>query len=170
MPIFEFYCPENHTVYQFLARSHELREAVPVCPDNPAYTMHKQVSRFAIVGKAREETDGDPFANLDDSQMEALLAGMEGDMGALDAENPDPRQLGRLMNKMTEVMGDKVPVELKEIAKRLQAGEDPGKLEAEFSGLDGGDDLFTQVKKWVGRNQGPVRNPKLYDMGDWLRP
>lgn len=168
MPIYEFYCPENHTLYQFLARSPELRDAVPRCPDNPDYAMHKQVSRFAIVGKAREETEGDPFANLDDAQMDSLLAGMEGEMGALDAENPDPRQLGRLMNKMTEVMGDKVPTELKEIAKRLQAGEDLGKLESEFAGMDGDSDLFNQVKKWVGRDRGPVRNPRLYDMSDWV--
>ena len=36
MPIYEFYCPDNHTVYQFLARSLALGDKTPRCPVNPA--------------------------------------------------------------------------------------------------------------------------------------
>lgn len=170
MPIYEFYCPENHTVYQFLARSLAYRDKVPECPDNAAYTLQKQISRFAIVGKAMEETDADPFAGLSDEQMESILGDMEGEMGAMDDDNPDPRQMGRLMRKMTEVMGDKAPAQLRDLVKRLESGEDPEKLEADFGDLDeGGADLFTQVKKILGHHRGPARNPKLYEMSEWVK-
>lgn len=171
MPIYEFYCPENNTVYQFLARSLSYRDKTPQCPDNTAFSMQRQVSRFAIVGKAKEENQHDPFAGLDDAKMEALMADLEHDMGALDDDNSDPRQLGRLMRKMTEVMGDKAPAELREVVRRLEAGEDPEKLESEFGGMDAGEDgdIFSQVKKIFHGQRGPVRNPKLYEMSEWVR-
>ncbi|WP_243838714.1 cytochrome C [Prosthecobacter fusiformis] len=131
--------------------------------------MQKQISRFAIIGKAKEETPDDPFAGLDDSKMEALMADMERDMGGMDDDNPDPRQLGRFMRKMTEVMGDKAPAELREMVKRLEAGEDPEKLESEFGGLEGEDgDIFSQMKKIIHTNRAPVRNPNLYEMSEWV--
>lgn len=170
MPIYEFYCPDNNTVYQFLARSLAYGDQVPKCPDNPHFRLEKQVSRFAIIGKAREETEGDPFDGLDDDKMDALMADMEGEMAALDDENPDPRQLGHFMRKMTDVMGDKAPRELREMVKRLEAGEDPEKLESEFGDIGGpeGDALFAQVKKLMLGSRPPVRNPKLYEMSEWL--
>lgn len=169
MPIYEFYCPENHTVYQFLARSLAYQQAVPKCPDNPGFTLQRQVSKFAIIGKAKEETGNDPFAGLDDAQMESLMADMEGEMGALDDDNPDPKQLGRFMRKITDLMGDRTPPELREMVKRLESGEDPEKLESEFGDLDGaeGDALFVQMKKMIKGSRGPARNPKLYEMSEW---
>jgi hypothetical protein len=174
MPIYEFYCPDNNRLYQFLSRSLALRDRTPQCPDNPAFRMEKRVSRFAIIGKAREESEDDPFADIDDAKMEALMADMEKDMTGLDENNPDPRQLGHFMRKMTDLMGDKAPPELREIVKRLESGEDPEKLESEFSDLTGdeegaSDALFSQViKKIRAHRPQPVRDPKLYEMMDYL--
>ncbi len=170
MPIYEFYCPENNTVYQFLARSLAYGNKVPSCPDNPAFNLQKQVSRFAIIGKAKENLEGDPFAGLDEEKMDALMLEVEGEMGAIHEDNPDPKQLGHLMRKMTDLMGDKTPPELREMVKRLEAGEDPEKLEAEFGGLGetGEVDLFATVKKIVQGNRVPIRNPKLYEMREWV--
>src|SRR4051812_8706694 len=108
MPIYEFYCPDNHKIYSFLARSLAYGERTPRCPENSAYRLEKRVSRFAFLRGAKEETADDPFAGMDDSKMEALMADMERDMAGFDDSNPDPRQMGRLMRKMTEAMGDKV--------------------------------------------------------------
>ena len=171
MPIYEFYCPDNHKLYQFLARTAAQRDVVPRCPDNPAFKLQKQVSRFAIIGKAKEDDGQDPFAGLDDEKMEAMMSGLEGDMGALDEENPAPRQLGRLMRRMTDFMGGKTPPMLLEMARRLEAGEDPEKLEGEFGGMDEGGEgeaLFAEMKKMIRHARGPARDPKLYEMSDWL--
>lgn len=174
MPIYEFYCPDNHTLYQFLARTQAHRDALPRCPDNPAFRMEKRVSRFAIIGKAREESEEDPFAGIDDSKMEALMADMEKSMSGMDESNPDPRQLGHFMRKMTDLMGDKTPPELREIVKRLESGEDPEKLESEFGDLTGdeegaSDALFSQVLKKVRSHRAtPTRDPRLYEITDYL--
>jgi len=174
MPIYEFYCPQNHTLYQFLARSLAWRDRVPACPDNPAFVLEKRVSRFAVVGRAKEESADDPFAGIDEAQMESLMTGMEGQMEGLDTEHPDPRQLGHFMRKMTEMMGAKTPPALQEMVKRLEAGEDPEKLESEFGLGDlgegaEGDAIFNEVKKIIRNARQPLRDPKLYEMSEWVR-
>lgn len=172
MPIYEFYCPDNHTIYQFLARSLADRDSVPVCPDNPDFVLQKRVSSFAVIGRAKEDTDGDPFADIDDAGMERLMAEMESDMGSIDSENPDPRQMGHFMRKMTDLMGDKAPPELREVVRRLESGEDPEKLESEYTDLEQSveaEALFSQVKKIIRGSKQPVRDPKLYELRDWVK-
>ena len=41
MPIYEFYCPDNHRIYSFLARSLALAGRIPRCPENPDYRLVK---------------------------------------------------------------------------------------------------------------------------------
>jgi hypothetical protein len=172
MPIYEFYCPDNNKLYSFLARSLSMKDKLPRCPDGEGLRMERRVSRFAVIGKAKEDTTDDPFAGIDESKMDAFMAEMERDMGGLDEENPDPRQLGHFMRKMTDVMGDKTPPELREMVRRLEAGEDPEKLEEQFGGLDegeAGDAMFSQlVARVKAARKEPVRDPKLYEMRDFV--
>lgn len=170
MPIYEFYCPDNHRVYQFLARSPAQRGRLPLCPDNPDFRMEKQVSRFAVLGRAREE-ENDPLAGLDEAGMESVMEDLATEMDGLDEENPDPRRLGHCLRRLTDVMGDKAPPLLREAVRRLEAGEDPEKLEAELGGEAGGDDLLlADVQRLVRQARAPQRDPKLYDLADWLPP
>lgn len=176
MPIYEFYCPDNNKLYSFLARSLALKDKTPLCPDGAALRMERRVSRFAITGKAKEETADDPFAGIDESKMDAFMEEMERDMAGMDENNPDPRELGHFMRKMTDVMGSNTPPELREMVRRLEAGEDPEKLESEF-GVGSGegeesaaaDALFSQMwKKARASRREPIRDPKLYEMRDFL--
>ena len=174
MPIYEFYCPDNHTVYQFLARSLAYRETTPRCPVNPAFRMEKRVSKFAFLRGAKEPAEGDPFEGMDETKMEAMMADLERDMAGMDENNPDPRQLGHLMRKMTDVMGDKAPPEMREMIRRLEAGEDPEKLESEFGDLgeggegEGGDFFSQTVKKLKAGLRAPKKDTKLYEMSEWV--
>lgn len=169
MPIYEFYCPANNKLYSFLARSLAYRDQVPQCPDNPALPLEKRVSGFAIIGKAKEEQENDPFAGIDDAKMETLMEDMEGEMSGMDDANPDPRQLGRFMRKMTDLMGDKTPPELRDMVRRLEAGEDPDKLESDYGDMDGSDEaLFSQMKTIIRNARPPIRDPKLYEIRDYL--
>ena len=58
MPIYEYYCPDNHTIYQFYAKTLAQGRTTPPCPDNPAFPLRKVVSSFAITsggGGAEED-------------------------------------------------------------------------------------------------------------------
>lgn len=174
MPIYEFYCPDNHTVYQFFARTLGYREKTPRCPENPAFRMEKRMSKFAFIKGVGEPVAGDPFEGMDDTKMEAMMADLERDMAGMDENNPDPRQLGHVMRKMTDALGDKAPPEMREMIRRLEAGEDPEKLESEFGdlgeGAEGeGGDIFTQtVKRLKAGLRAPKRDAKLYEMSEWV--
>jgi hypothetical protein len=76
---------------------------------------------------------------------------------------------------MTDALGDKAPPEMREMIRRLEAGEDPEKLESEFGDLGegegegDGDGLFAQtVKKFKAGMRAPKRDAKLYEMSDWV--
>ena len=177
MPIYEFYSPDNHKLYQFFARSLAYHDNIPLCPDNPAFRMERRLSRFAIIGKAKEDTADDPFGGMDETKMETFMAEMERDMGGMDEANPDPRQLGRFMRKMTDLMGDRTPESLQEMVRRLEAGENPEKLEEQFGGMnseDGmnsaADSLWDTVKKSIkALSPPPQRDPKLYEFSEHMR-
>lgn len=137
--------------------------------------MERVLSRFAVTGRAKEKAEENPA----DPRMEKMMAEMEREMSSMDDKNPDPRQLGRLMRKMTEATGQKVPAEMEQMLRRLESGEDPEKLEEEFGeSLDGlGDEgfgsdpesaEFSSSIKAVFKKRKPSRDPKLYELQDFI--
>lgn len=179
MPIYEFYCPKNHKIYSFLARSLEMGGRVPRCPENPAYPMEKRVSGFAVTGRAKEP-GGDGGDDFDDPRLEAAMAQMESEFSGLDEENPDPRQLAHLMRRMSDLTGEKLPEAMKEMVERMEKGEDPEKLEEEYGDLmDEGDESGPgdddtegfgggKAARVFRRHRAPRRDPVLYEMSEYL--
>lgn len=192
MPIYEFYSPDNNRVYSFLARSLAEGRKMPRCPDNQAYRMERMVSAFAVTGKARETTapvhppTGMPDES-DDPRMEQAMNALESEFTSLDEENPDPRRLGHLMRRMSELTGEALPPAMQEMVTRMERGEDPEKLEEEYGEvLDaeepfGGDeerdgppssvpDGPTDREAKPKRRKRPAlsRDPHLYEMADYV--
>ena len=73
-------------------------------------------------------------------------------------DEKDPRQLGRLMRRMTEISGEKVEPEMEEAMRRLEAGEDPEKIEADLGDVLGGQD------EDGGGLGAPTHDSGLYDL------
>lgn len=185
MPIYEFFCPDNNTVYQFYAKSLAQGERTPRCPDNPKYRMKKMVSGFAITkaGSADEPPPHSPAGegDEDDPRMEAAMQAMEGEFANVD-EN-DPKAMGRMMRRMAEMTGEKLDGEMEEVVRKLEEGADPDSLEAQWGGADGdgmddphGDsmggmggpggapgDPKEPKHRFKARLRPPRRDPQLYD-------
>ena len=179
MPIYEFYSPDTHKIYSFFARSLAYADKIPRCPDKPDARMERLVSRFAFTGRAKEKSDT-PSGDDMDPRMERVMAEMERDMAGMDEENPDPRALGRMMRKMTEATGQKMPAEMEQMIRRLEAGEDPEKLEEEFGdafenmdfpGMEGEGDGSAEAGGTAvkARKARPQRDPALYEFSEYLR-
>jgi hypothetical protein len=136
MPIYEYYCPDNHTVYQFFAKAIAQREIIPRCPDNPKFKMTKMVSGFAITkgggGESAPETPQEPRGGEDDRKMDSAMAAMESEFASVD-EN-DPKAIGRLMRRMAEMTGEKLGGEMEEVVRKLEEGTDPDALEEQLGG------------------------------------
>ena len=170
MPIYEFYCPDNHKIYQFYARTLAQGRVVPACPDNPGYRMRKILSPFAVVGagerSAPEGAAGTPAA--DDPRMDAAMGRLEREFSGTD-EN-DPRAMGRMMRRMAELTGEKIDSEMEEVVRKLEEGADPDSIGDAF-GSEADD---AGERPLAGAQEGPKararrprpapeRDPRLHD-------
>jgi hypothetical protein len=191
MPIYEYYCPDNNTIYQFFARRLAQGQTIPKCPDNPAWRMRKLVSAFAVTsgGKSDEPPpapagDASGAGDADDPRMEAAMNAMEREFSNID-EN-DPKAMARMMRRMSELTGEKIDGEMEEVVRKLEEGADPDALEEQLGGGDapeGGDpygdamggggpgaeppaDPKEPRARFRIRRPAPVRDPKLYDYED----
>jgi hypothetical protein len=192
MPIYEYYCPDNHRIYTFYAKTMAQGQQVPKCPDDPGFRMKKIVSSFAVTGRSRKtEKEGKgaegaaPAAGespMEDARMEAAMSAMEGEFANVD-EN-DPRAMGRMMRRMSELTGEKLDGEMEEVVRKLEEGADPDALEGQMGGAfgdgEGGDpddpygmspggdakppvDPKEPPHRFRLRRGAPTRDPKLYD-------
>ena len=173
MPIYEFYSPDTHRIYSFFARSLAQGSLTPRCPDDPEARMERMLSRFAVTGFARDREQA-PIESQD-PRMERAMAEMEREMSCLNEDNPDPRQIGRLMRKMTDATGQKLPEAMQQMLTRLERGEDPEKLEQEYGEAMndmeeqfGGETDEREKTPSVAPRRNPDRDPVLYEMADYL--
>jgi hypothetical protein len=188
MPIYEYYCPDNHTIYQFYAKTLAQGQTIPKCPDNPKFRLKKVVSAFAITGTKDESAENKPEAPggsgdpAEDARMEAAMSAMEGEFANVD-EN-DPKAMARMMLRMSELTGEKIDGEMEEVVRKLEEGADPESLEEQLGGDEAGggmddpygggmdtgagaDDAGVEAKerrhRFRVRRAAPRRDPKLYD-------
>jgi putative FmdB family regulatory protein len=144
MPIYEFACPKCRRIYSFLSKRVNPGRP-PVCPRCGSKKMSKQVSRFAMTrglpepaAKTESESGEPPMPDLDDPRVERAMMELERDMEHLDENNP--KHMAHLMKKMKDLMPPGfVPKELDVAIKRLEAGEDPEKIEADLGDFMGGE-------------------------------
>jgi uncharacterized protein with von Willebrand factor type A (vWA) domain len=171
MPIYEFYSPDTHRIYSFFARSLSQGNKTPRCPDNAKARMERVVSRFAVTGRAKEKTES-PNEALD-PRMEQAMAEMEREMSSMSDENPNPRQIAKIMRTMSQAAGRKLPETMERMIQRLEKGEDPERIEEDFgeSMMDGMEEEFGEENlkaAGVWRPKTPARDPKLYEMAEYL--
>lgn len=170
MPIYEYLCPPCNRVFSFLVKSAS-ETPDPTCPKCGGKELRRRMSRFAVTGAVRKSqskaaapadpVDGSPGAApgaadpLDDPRVEGEMMKLMSAAEGLDES--DPRQLGRLMRRMTEITGEPVEPAMEEAMRRLESGEDPEKIEADMGDLLGeGDD------EGAGPG-GPTYDSGLYD-------
>ncbi len=170
MPIHEFYCPECHRIYNFLARRPNVTKR-PSCPRCSRPKLERKISKFAISKGptvSSEDSEGmDLPAGLDEAKMERVLAEM-----ATEAENineDDPRQMARMMRKLYDGTGLPLGEGMEEAMRRMEAGEDPDSIEAEMGEFLDNDDMLigpgkSGLKGMSRRLRPPEVDAKLYDL------
>jgi putative FmdB family regulatory protein len=143
MPIYEYACPKCRVIFNFLSRRLKAEKA-PVCPKCGNKKMEKQMSQFAMTSGAKEpatagpgqEEGGPPMPDFDDPRVEQAMGELERDMEHMDENNP--RHMAHMMRKMKDLMpAGAVPKEIEAAIKRLEAGEDPEKIEEDMGDVLG---------------------------------
>ena len=120
MPIYEFYSPDRHRIYTFLARRLLREGEAPFCPDGAKSRMEKVVSAFAFPGRAKEVVKKEGEGGEMDPRMEREMMKMADEFSKMDEKNPDPRMMGKMMRRMMEASGQKLPGEMGEMLQRLE--------------------------------------------------
>src|SRR5215510_10241242 len=142
MPIYEFACPKCRKIFSFLSKRLN-PDRLPVCPKCGNSQMEKQISAFAFTrGRPDAGDAGEPGGDsasepdFNDPRMARAMEEMERDLAHLDENNP--KHMAHLMRKMKDLMPPgSVPKDLDTAIKRLEAGEDPEKIEADMGDLLG---------------------------------
>jgi len=181
MPIYEFFCPDNHKIYSFFARSLAYSSLTPRCPDDGRFRMERMLSRFAVTGRAREAPEGAGSEEADDPRLETAMAEVEREFSSMDPDHPDPRHVARMMRTVTHLSGEKMPEQMEEMMRRLESGEALDKLEDEFGdsadalGSEPSDedsllrsgDLKKIREKLPAARPRTIRDPMLYEMSEY---
>ncbi|MCA9129277.1 MAG: zinc ribbon domain-containing protein [Planctomycetales bacterium] len=168
MPIYEFYCRDCHTIYSFFARRVDTT-TVPACPKAAKHKLQRQMSRFAISrGRGDSgETDNDSPPDFDEDKMEQAMLQMAGEMENVSEE--DPRAMAQMMRKLMHTTGMNLGEGMEEAIRRMEAGEDPDKVEEELGDvLDSEDPFSTGESKIRGLRRRMLEAPnvdeEIYDM------
>jgi len=162
MPIYEFACPKCRRIFSFLARRVD-PDHRPACPKCRHKKMSRQISLFALtlnrsepLAKGDRGTEEHPMPDLDNPVVARAMADMERDLAHLDENNP--KQMAQIMRKMKNLMpAEALPKELETAIKRLEAGEDPEKIEADMG------DVFGAMAGDSGGEGAYSRDGGLYD-------
>ncbi|MCP4691639.1 MAG: zinc ribbon domain-containing protein [Desulfobacterales bacterium] len=164
MPIYEFYCEACNTIFNFFSKSVNT-DKTPGCPKCPNKALSRQMSAFAVTGRAREDEvmDDIPF---DESKMEKAMEALAGE--AENINEDDPRQAAQLMRKLTDITGMQMGSGMEEALDRMEKGEDPETIEAEMGELLDGEDPFIipakQSASAPGKRRAPIKDETLYDL------
>ena len=87
-------------------------------------------------GKTEGDGNEPPMPDLEDPRVERAMMELERDMEHMDENNP--RHMAHMMKKMKDLMPPgTAPKELDIAIKRLEAGEDPEKIEEDMGELLG---------------------------------
>jgi len=173
MPIYEFYCPHCHMIFNFLSRRIN-SEAIPFCPRCKGKNMQRQVSIFSVISSSKEKKDDNDddaltkiLSQVDESKLEKAFASLAGEADKIDEDNP--REVAQIMKKLFETTGLKMSQSMEEALRRLEAGEDPEKIEEDMGDLfEDENALFDLKKKKISRLLPPKEDETLYDMDQFI--
>ncbi len=168
MPVYEFYCPDCHMIFNFLSRRVNVRKR-PACPRCDRSRLERKVSLFSI-SKGIEESDTGPMADMSEADMERALESLAGEFEGVDEGSP--RDMARMMRRLYETSGLKFGPGMEEAVRRMEAGEDPDTIEAEMEDLlEGEEDEFivdggpkSTLRNLRRKILPPATDENLYDM------
>lgn len=160
MPIYEFYCKDCHTVFNFFSSTVNT-EKIPLCPKCNKNILEKVVSLFSVKRGGKEDDETLPLSNIDESKIMKAAEMLEKETRYI--KDDDPKAAAGLMKRLLDATGLRPGAGMEEIMHRLEKGEDPEQIEADMGEVS--DDDIIEIKsktKIKSRKMPPFRDEKLY--------
>jgi hypothetical protein len=150
-------------LFNFFSRSVNTSKR-PFCPKCKKERLVRQMSAFAKIGGAKEDSETDDLP-IDEARMEKAMEILAREADGINED--DPRQAAKLMRKFTDATGASLGPSMEEALKRMEAGEDPEQIEAEMGDLIEEEEPFMFEGKRgriKGKKPPPRRDETLYDL------
>lgn len=167
MPIYEFYCPDCNTVFNFYSRTVNPSKK-PSCPKCKRPSLERMVSAFATLSRKESGEEG-KFGDfpVDERKVEQAVSCLANEADKIDENNPV--HAAQLMRKLAKMTGLKFGNGMEEAISRLEKGEDPEKIETELGDVLEKEDPFNLSDKGktggiVEKNRTPKIDTTLYDL------
>ncbi len=164
MPIYEFYCDDCNTIFNFYS-SRMNTEKRPLCPKCKTKSLTRWMSSFALTGNAKEDGDMDDM-DFDEGKMESAMQMLAGEAEKINED--DPRQAADLMRKLTKMTGMELGSGMEEALSRMESGEDPESIESEMGDILEGEDPFVlpgkKTRPSMKKKKAPKKDETLYDL------
>lgn len=161
MPIYEFYCESCNTIFNFYSKSINTSKE-PICPKCRQAKLKRFLSGFSILREGPEKNSEDSLP-FDEQRMEKAIG-----MLAKEAENineDDPKQAAHVMRKLSEMAGLNMGKGMKEAIERMEAGEDPEKIEEEIGDILEEEPIVLPERKLSReKRQTPFMDETLYEL------
>jgi len=161
MPIYEFYCERCNTIFNFYSRSINTTKQ-PLCPRCRKQTLKRFLSTFSVLRDSSKAESEEP-PPFDEQKMEQAMGALAKEADAIDED--DPRQAANVMRRLSEMAGLPLGKGMKEAIERMEAGEDPEKIEEEMGDILE-EDPFTlpDRRSQQARYPAPSRDDTLYEL------
>ena len=168
MPLYEFYCQVCHMIFTF--RSPKVRTGeTPMCP-RCGGELKREVSAFSYIMRGKNDAG---MNNEDDTcdRMDRVIAEMGDRMQSLEDDDGDPREAVSVLRAMAEAGSVRFKPDVLEAMARIDAGEDPDKIDEMFGEVFETENPFDDVDEdggargigWWKRLHEPVRDPDWHD-------
>ncbi len=159
MPIYEFYCKNCHTIFNFFSKTVNTK-TLPACPRCKGH-LQRQVSIFSCLDKSKNENSPEDLP-IDESKLEKAMTRLTAEAESINED--DPRQAANLMRKFSEMTGVRLGDGMQEALQRMESGEDPEKIEAEMGDmLESEDPFLPEASRGKTRRKEPSRDETLYE-------
>lgn len=158
MPIYEFFCSECNTVFNFYSSKVNINK-VPKCPKCKEISLERKMSRFSFFKKGHNEDESEELP-FDESKMGDAMQMLEKEADKINED--DPRQAANFLRKMMKAAGGEPGDGMEEALRRLESGEDPEQIEEEMADLLNPEDMF--VSKKNRKRKKIIYDENLYDL------
>lgn len=169
MPIYEFYCHRCNMIMSFYARKHGVTKS-PKCPHCGDKNLTRIVSTFATLRADRQKHSEDVDFPLNEAKMEKAIESLAREAETIDEDNP--REAARVIKNFTKTAGLELGESMQTALQRMEAGEDPEKIEEEMGSILEEEEPFilpdqktrTSYSTKANKRKTLRRDPKLYEL------
>jgi len=161
MPVYEFYCERCNTLFNFYSKSINTSKQ-PICPRCREMKLRRFLSSFSILKQGPEGNSKDSLP-FDEERMEKAVGMLARE--AHDLNEDDPKQAASVMRRLSEISGLNLGKGMKEAIERMEAGEDPEKIEGEMGDILE-EEPFALPEKRLPREKAktPLKDETLYEL------